>query len=545
MTHLRNIFLGVFVLLWFLTPVHVLADTNLVVGVSPTCSSTYPGFDCNATADQNNNTFWVATGITNEWIKFNLGSAQGSDHATMVWQNYNGTQQRVTDFKVQGSSNGTDWTDIASVSTDTSNCNSDSPAQQCTTSVSYTGVAYQYWRFLMNGTNSQCVVHEVYLYGGSVPTPSTAPTPTTAPNHVIIDNLPTEYPTQAPIPSPTGLPAADTPPNPDLPFLHESCNEPSDVASIGVSRVYDWDNPTYMYSIVPNEQTQGSSCTFAHSFGGNECENLYMGHMGEIIPYGAYVVRQSVMWQNQGLLANVFWNMYGFEGRAYGYSEFAQNWLSWNAQTDKNRGSFYPDDASLDYFNTSGWSIGYIGQTFFPLGTLRSAQLQYCVAWWDQNSVGSIPNLPDQPGTGMAGITSPPGLDTTGCGTPSGLVDINYGLCVAKNTFQDEMNYLFVPKQFSPQNIGNLERTYILGRQPFAYALTLYNFDYSTFVGATDAPDIEMNYPIGTASVPIHFNMNPEHKLDTMYSLLHDLFVGIIYFGFFEYLVSCYKWLIS
>lgn len=174
----------IFFLLLLFLPKKVLA-VDILSGHSPTCSSTYSGFSCSSVKDDNNTTFWVANGETDQWVSFDLGEDGSISGHTLIWQEYSGVD-RVTNYKVQGSANNSDWTDIYTGNTASATCDEGSPAKTCTSTESYTNSSnYRYFRILMDA------------YSGS--------------GQVVAYEISMEEASSSPTPTPTGVPASPTP----------------------------------------------------------------------------------------------------------------------------------------------------------------------------------------------------------------------------------------------------------------------------------------------------------------------------------------------
>ena len=172
--------------------------TNAAIGKAASASSVENAdyTPAKAAFDGNAGTRWSSQPNDDQWLQVNLGSSQPVCKVTLTWE-----AAYAKTFKLQGSNNGTTFSDISAV---TAGVNG---TQTVPVSGSYqyvrmqgltraTGYGYSLWEMAVNVGS-----------GGSTtgPTPTPTPTPTTTPT-------PTPTPTTTPTgPTGPGLPTSDTP----------------------------------------------------------------------------------------------------------------------------------------------------------------------------------------------------------------------------------------------------------------------------------------------------------------------------------------------
>ncbi|GLX93305.1 sialidase [Herbidospora sp. NEAU-GS84] len=87
------------------------ADVLLSQGKTATSSSVEGGgTPASAAVDGNTGTRWSSLYTNDQWLQVDLGSAQAINKVTLLWEGAYGSA-----YKIQGSTNGTSWTDLQSV----------------------------------------------------------------------------------------------------------------------------------------------------------------------------------------------------------------------------------------------------------------------------------------------------------------------------------------------------------------------------------------------------------------------------------------------
>ena len=114
-------------------------------GASATANSTYESYVAGNAIDENDATFWAGASnpVADDWIYVNLGQSR-IIHRFRLFQHI--TAWAATSYKVQGSDNGIDWTDIVTITVTAQDETIDFASPQ----------TYQYFRFyaLAGGGNS-------------------------------------------------------------------------------------------------------------------------------------------------------------------------------------------------------------------------------------------------------------------------------------------------------------------------------------------------------------------------------------------------------
>jgi hypothetical protein len=129
------------------------ASVNCLSGGTPSASSTYSSYVAGGACDGNTGNYWMASGVTDEWWKYDFG--EGVTKAIHQLKVYLGSYS-PKDFIFQGSNNDSDWDNLISDTFENGG--------GWQTFHFYNDTAYRYYRlYIVNCYGSRTYVYEIEM----------------------------------------------------------------------------------------------------------------------------------------------------------------------------------------------------------------------------------------------------------------------------------------------------------------------------------------------------------------------------------------------